>query len=101
MEHRPAQLQTLRRQYYSLYPLYQLRLPPADVLASNQDYLLSQILDDPSLSRSAPEAGYQKTFWRRVVSELEKGVAALVKEEPDAEHASPLLSSACKSLGLI
>jgi hypothetical protein len=79
-----AQLQTLRRQYYSLYPLFQLRLPSPSTLFQNQEYLLSQILDDPSLSKYQPEAGYQKTFWRRVVVQLEDGLRAEMDNDPES-----------------
>jgi hypothetical protein len=78
------QLQTLRRQYYSLYPLFQLRLPSPSILLQNQEYLLSQILDDPSLSKYQPEAGYQKTFWRRVVAQLEDGLQAELGNDPES-----------------
>ena len=86
------QLQTLRRQYYSLYPLFQLRLPSPAVLFQNQAYLLSQILDDPLLSKCQPEAGYQKTFWRRVVAQLEDGLRHEMDNDPDSVCRTSLLS---------
>jgi hypothetical protein len=91
------QLEVLRRQYYALYPLYQLRLPPAQFLATSQSqsYLLSRILDDPLLSRYPPEAGYQKSFWRRVVAELESGL------EDDGDAASLVHSAKSASTQLI
>jgi len=86
------QLQTLRRQYYSLYPLFQLRLPSSTVLFQNQEYLLSQILDDSVLNKYQPEAGYQKTFWRRVVAQLEDGLRDEMDADPDSVCRTSLLS---------
>ena len=86
------QLQILRRQYYSLYPLFQLRLPSPTVLFQNQAYLLSQILDDSVLSKYQPEAGYQKTFWRRVVAQLEDGLRDEMDNDPDSVCCTSLLS---------
>lgn len=86
------ELQTLRRQYYSLYPLFQLRLPSPTVLFENQEYLLSQILDDSVLNKYQPEAGYQKTFWRRVVAQLEDGLRDEMDNDPDSVCRTSILS---------
>jgi hypothetical protein len=77
------QLETLRKQYFSLYPLFQLQLPPSEVLFYNQEYLLSKILDDPHLAQYHPEAGYQKTFWRRIVAKLEEGLKDIGNKNDD------------------
>jgi hypothetical protein len=76
------QLGTLRQQYYSLYPIFKLSLPPAKTLLENQSYLLSKILDDPYLFQYAPEAGYQKFFWRKVVAQLEDGLRDVTDTDP-------------------
>jgi len=78
------QLQILRRQYHSLYPIFKLDLPPSRILLENQSYLISHILDDTHLSRYAPEAGYQKSFWRKVVARLENGLDELMKGDPNS-----------------
>lgn len=80
----PEQLQTLRRQYFSLYPLHRLQLPKSDVLARNQVFLKEHVLEDPELGRYQPEAGYRKTFWRRVIMALEEGVAILSDQDDEA-----------------
>jgi hypothetical protein len=77
------QLGTLRQQYFSLYPIFKLSLPPAKTLLENQTYLLSKILDDPHLSQYAPESGYQKSFWRKVVAQLEDGFKDITEVDPD------------------
>jgi len=80
------QLERLRKQHYSLYPIFKLNLSSPEILLENQSYLISHILDDPNLSRYAPEAGYQKSFWRKIVAGLEDGLAGLMKT--DAESVS-------------
>lgn len=85
------QLRQLRRQYFSLYPLHQLVLPNSSVLARNQAFLKGRIIADPSLGRYQPDAGYQKTFWRRVVSALEDGVRNLVEEDTEIVRAPTTL----------
>jgi hypothetical protein len=77
-------LETLRKQYYSLYPIFKLNLPSPEILLENQSYLISHILDDPNLSRYAPEAGYQKSFWRKVVAGLEDGLERLMEFDPES-----------------
>ena len=77
-------LERLRKQYFSLYPLFQLQLPTPGHLAANQGYLISCILDDPALSRYAPEANHQKSFWRRIVQALEIGVEEVAADDQDA-----------------
>lgn len=70
----PTALETLRRQYFALVPPYLLRVPAAVELASaeGQAFLVSRVLESDLPS---PEAGYQRTFWRRVLPVLEDGVA--------------------------
>lgn len=77
------QLKKLRRQYFALYPLHQLRLPDPLILAKNQVFLKAHILEDPELGRYQPEAGYRKTFWRRIISGLEDGLRELIDEGND------------------
>lgn len=78
------QLETLRKQYYSLYPLFKLQLPSSQILLEHQTYLISHILDDPTLRRYAPEVGYQKSFWRKVVAQLEDGLKKVMEVDPDS-----------------
>jgi len=78
------QLERLRKQYYSLYPIFKLNLPSPQILLENQSYLISHILDNIDLSRYAPEAGYQKSFWRKVVAGLEDGLGKLMQEDPES-----------------
>jgi hypothetical protein len=78
------QLERLRKQYYSLYPIFKLNLPSPQILLENQSYLISHILDDPTLSNYAPEAGYQKSFWRKVVAGLEDGLGRLMGVDPES-----------------
>lgn len=83
MDRQGAQLRNLRRQYFSLYPLHQLVLPPSAILANNQTFLKERIITDSVLGRYQPDAGYQKSFWRRVVSKLETGVTELQDDDSD------------------
>jgi hypothetical protein len=78
------QLDTLRKQYYSLYPIFKLNLPSPEILLENQSYLISHILDDPTLSNYAPEAGYQKSFWRKIVAGLEDGLEKSMDLDPES-----------------
>jgi hypothetical protein len=78
------QLERLRKQYYSLYPIFKLDLPSPEILLENQSYLISHVLDDPNLSNYAPEAGYQKSFWRKVVAGLEDGLGMLMDVDPES-----------------
>lgn len=82
-------LHTLRRQHFALYPLHQLRLPPPTVLAKNQDFLRHNIFHDRFLATYQPEAGYRKTFWRRVVAALEEGVRELEAEDSEPVRTPP------------
>lgn len=90
------QLEILRRQYFSIYPIFKLDLPPAQILIENQLYLISHILDDPNLAQYAPEAGYQKSFWRKVVAQLEYGLRGVMELDPDSVCLRPLQSSELK-----
>ena len=79
-----SQLERLREQYYSIYPIFKLNLPSPQILFENQSYLISHILDDPNLSRYAPEAGYQKSFWRKIVAGLEDGLRSMLESDPES-----------------
>jgi len=72
-------LESLRRQHHALLPPYLLRLPSSSELASEQgqQYLVEYILRDVAISPYTAERGYERTFWRRVVAELERGVNEL------------------------
>ncbi|WOO85566.1 Protein-lysine N-methyltransferase EFM3 [Vanrija pseudolonga] len=67
-----AALETLRRQYFALVPPYLLRVPaPAELASADaQQFLVSRVLES---DLPPPEAGYQRTFWRRVLPVLEEG----------------------------
>ena len=79
-----GQLERLREQYYSIYPIFKIDLPSPQILFESQSYLISHILDDPNLSRYAPEAGYQKSFWRKIVTGLEHWLASLIESDPES-----------------
>lgn len=70
----PPEIQTLRRQYFSLYPPSQLSLPnpSASLLAKHQSYLISHLLED---KYPQPEEGYQRKFWKVLVGRLEEELA--------------------------
>lgn len=90
-------LESLRRQYHALLPSYLLRLPDAELLAigSSQQFLLNRILNEPLLSDRRPEKGYQRTFWRKIITELEKGVQTLHDEDPDCVSSTRISESPC------
>jgi hypothetical protein len=85
-----ASLQSLREQYYALVPPYLLRLPPAEVLGTEeaQTFLVAGILCDEAGELPGPEVGYRRGFWRRVVGVLEEGVGVLRKVNPELELVS-------------
>jgi hypothetical protein len=64
--------------------MFKLNLPSPQILLENQFYLISHILDDPTLSRYAPEAGYQKSFWRKIIAGLEDGLGRLMQKDPES-----------------
>jgi len=72
-------LESLRRQHHALLPPYLLRLPPSTELASEgaQRFLIERVLRDVAISPYTAERGYERTFWRRIVAELERGVSGL------------------------
>jgi len=78
------QSERLRKQYYSIYPIFKLNLPSPQILFESQSYLISHILDDPNLSRYAPEAGYQKSFWRKIVAGLEDGLRRMLESDQES-----------------
>lgn len=63
-----AALQTLRRQYFALVPPYLLSIPSLPPPA--QTWLADNLIDSPL---PAPEEGYRRLFWRRVLPILEEG----------------------------
>lgn len=63
-----AALQTLRRQYFALVPPYLLQMPNLPPAA--QEWLGDNIIESPL---PAPEEGYRRSFWRRVLPALEEG----------------------------
>ncbi|KAL1405442.1 hypothetical protein Q8F55_009074 [Vanrija albida] len=79
-------LETLRRQYFALVPPYLLRVPAAAELSSSegQAFLVCALLESPL---PAPDAGYRRTFWRRVLPVLEAGVAAQADDEAAVDEA--------------
>lgn len=81
-----AALRRLRQQYYALTPSYILSLPDSSDLASaeSQSFLVEAILEDKAFSHVQPEAGYRKSFWRKVLSVLEEGVRELQAIDPEA-----------------
>lgn len=81
-----SHLEPLRRQHHALLPPYLLKLPTAEVLASeeSQQYLIQHILHDKLIASYTAERGYERTFWRKIVAELEKGVASIQAGDPDS-----------------
>ncbi|WWC61828.1 uncharacterized protein I303_104413 [Kwoniella dejecticola CBS 10117] len=80
-------LDRLRKQYFSLFPVYLITLPEPQVLASTdaQRYLVSKLLlleDEGALESEGstrrggrqPEDGYRRNFWRKVVDRMEIGL---------------------------
>ncbi|KAK1924147.1 hypothetical protein DB88DRAFT_489232 [Papiliotrema laurentii] len=80
-------LESLQRQHHALLPPYLLRLPSPTILAAeeSQKWMIQHILHDPALGSYTPERGYNRSFWRKIVAELEKGVEAIRETEPDSE----------------
>ena len=97
------QLESLRRQHHALYPAYLLRLPPNEILASEegQRFLVERILSDPLIRYVPPERGYRRGFWRRAVAELEKGVEELRDNGEDVSHTYSMYNAACFASGLL
>lgn len=79
-------LRRLRQQYYALTPPYVLSLPAPAELATprSQAFLVERILADEAFADVQPEAGYRKSFWRKVLSVLEEGVKELQSIDPEA-----------------
>ncbi|KAK4689063.1 hypothetical protein P7C73_g1024, partial [Tremellales sp. Uapishka_1] len=90
-----SSLTTLRRQYFALLPPYLLTLPPSSVLSlpSSQRYLIDHLLSDPYLSAFQPEAGYRRTFWRRIIAVLEESGGDVEIEEKLYDAVSSLMVS--------
>lgn len=69
-----ADLQTLRKQYFSLYPphLIDLELQPRLTLARNQEWIYHHLVSSQSLAERYPPADdYQRKFWKLLVAALE------------------------------
>lgn len=77
-------LASLRKQHHALLPPYLLHLPSPAILAAeeSQHYLVDHLLHDPSLLDRYPEKGYQRSFWRKIIAELEKGVKEIQQKDP-------------------
>ncbi|WVW83866.1 hypothetical protein I302_105888 [Kwoniella bestiolae CBS 10118] len=77
-------LETLRRQYLSLYPIYLISLPPSQILAAeqSQQYLVNQLLGE----RYQPEDEYRRKFWRKVVDGMEVGLRELGDEDLEIDE---------------
>jgi hypothetical protein len=68
-------MQTLRKQYYSLYPphLIKLAIEPSLSLAQNQAWIYDQLLSPESIAGSYPPADdYQRKFWKLVIAALDE-----------------------------
>ena len=83
--HTMHHLESLRRQHHALLPPYLLQLPPARQLAaeSSQHFLVHHVLQDEVIGPHTAERGYERTFWRKIVAELEKGVASIQADDLD------------------
>ena len=95
-----AQLQVLRRQYFSLYPphLIQLNLEPRLALARNQAWIYNHLVSAESLAGDYPPANdYQRKFWKLLVAVLEDELRD--DEAVEEELASLLSSNAWESHG--
>ncbi|TXT07172.1 hypothetical protein VHUM_03342 [Vanrija humicola] len=88
----PTALETLRRQYFALVPPYLLRVPaPAELSSADaQAFLVAHLLES---ALPAPDAGYQRTFWRRVLPVLEDGVAQDADDEAIYEAIAELMAA--------
>jgi hypothetical protein len=73
-------LDVLRRQYYAHVPAYLLRIPPAEALrsAEGQAALVNLATDE---SPPLPEAGYRKSFWKRVLPAVEASFENVGEDE--------------------
>jgi hypothetical protein len=91
-------LESLRRQHHALLPPYLLRLPSSSELASEQgqQFLVERILRDVAISPYTAERGYERTFWRRIVAELERGVNELHKSDDSCVSMHAMLRSSCE-----
>lgn len=89
-----ANLQDLRKQYFSLYPphLIQLDLEPRLTLARNQGWIYDHLLSADSLAAKYPPASdYQRKFWKLLVAALD------VELRGDRAVDEELASSACST----
>ncbi len=53
------------------------------LLGHRRSYV-ERILEDEAFAEVQPEAGYRKSFWRKVLSVLEEGVKGLQSIDPEA-----------------
>ncbi|WRT66322.1 uncharacterized protein IL334_003277 [Kwoniella shivajii] len=81
------ELETLQKQYLSLYPLYLLSIPLPKFLVEmqNQHYLIDELLGE----RYQPENEYKRKFWRKVLQVMEMGMKE-VEEEGEDENENDL-----------
>nr|XP_019010914.1 uncharacterized protein I206_04219 [Kwoniella pini CBS 10737]OCF49695.1 hypothetical protein I206_04219 [Kwoniella pini CBS 10737] len=72
-------LDKLRRQYFSLYPIYLINLPEPEILVNvnNQNYLIDKLLGN----KIQPEDEYRKKFWRKVLDFMEIGLKKLKNDD--------------------
>lgn len=66
----PPPLETLRRQYFALVPPYLLHIPPPQLLAENQEWLVSNLIT----TRYPPESSYRRQFWRKLLPQIEASI---------------------------
>lgn len=71
----------IRAKYAALQPILNFDLPPPLTLARHQPELVRLLLEDDLLRTYPPAKNYQAAFWKRVVSECEKGVGQAEPEE--------------------
>ncbi|OCF60565.1 hypothetical protein L486_00200 [Kwoniella mangroviensis CBS 10435] len=77
-------LESLRRQYLSLYPLYLISFPEPSLLANpqSQKFLIDKLLGESH----QPENEYRRKFWRRVVESMEIGLKKLESQSEFSEE---------------
>ncbi|GMK54336.1 hypothetical protein CspeluHIS016_0109220 [Cutaneotrichosporon spelunceum] len=81
-------LQTLKRQYFALVPPYLLQIP--DLPPPAQEWLADNLIESPF---PAPEEGYQRSFWKRVLPFLEAGAGEDGVEERVYEVVADLMAT--------
>ncbi|BEJ11076.1 hypothetical protein CspHIS471_0104980 [Cutaneotrichosporon sp. HIS471] len=81
-------LQTLRRQYFGLVPPYLLHVP--DLPPPAQEWLADNLVESPL---PAPEEGYQRSFWKRLLQPLEAGAGEDGVEERVYEVVAEIMAT--------